>query len=57
MRQHVLAKSIVTTSVFLIALAIYGRHDLLASNGPPARAADHCLIYGKYCLGNSLRGR
>jgi hypothetical protein len=31
--------------------------DANPSGGEPNNATSHCLVYGKYCLGESLRGR
>ncbi|MEX3929468.1 hypothetical protein AB4Y36_36500 [Paraburkholderia sp. BR10936] len=30
---------------------------IFPENGPPNGGTFHCLVYGKYCLSNALRGR
>ncbi len=31
--------------------------DAVPYGGKPNNATPHCLVFGKYCLGDSLRGR
>jgi hypothetical protein len=70
MWKYLLAASLVGALLSIIALATSGQNcqvssddtarvvpDAVAGNGIPERPATHCLIYGKLCLGNTLRGR
>ena len=70
MKMRYFTVSLAIALVFLIIFAMFGQQRLLngtaatrvvperlAGNGGADRTADHCLIYGKYCLGDSLRGR
>ncbi|SMG53686.1 hypothetical protein [Paraburkholderia susongensis] len=70
MKKHILAAFLVVTLVLLIValvtfnwicqLSATGTVRVVADGlpdggGPPNGAAPHCLIYGKYCLGDALR--
>ena len=70
MRKYLFAVSLLGTILSIIALAMSGQTCQLsgydtarvvtggpAVNGLPERPETHCLIYGKLCLGNTLRGR
>lgn len=71
MRKHFLVVSLIALLVFVVsALVMFNENCQMpvsdaarvVTDGSPGNAASnavrsHCLLYGKYCLSDTLRGR
>ncbi len=68
MKKHILEISVVFALILVATFLAAERNcsttttnvaqpaaDAFSANGPQNGGATHCLVYGKYCLSNTLR--